>query len=148
MNKPLGNKPLDRTLDRTRLMLRVDFGPNRALGPGKIRLLEAIDRSGSISQAGRALGMSYRRAWLLIDDMNRCFREPVVSAQPGGSRGGGANLTEFGRKLVRDYRAIEADATAATQTRLRELSASLRAVGARAPDKVRRLSVSRAGKSR
>jgi molybdate transport system regulatory protein len=86
----------------TKLMLRVDFGPNRALGPGKIRLLEAIDRSGSISQAGRALGMSYRRAWLLIDDMNRCFREPVVEAQPGGARGGGAALTGFGRKLVRD----------------------------------------------
>lgn len=140
------SKPLDRTPDRARLMLRVDFGPNRALGPGKIRLLEAIDKSGSISQAGRALGMSYRRAWLLIHDMNRCFREPVVSAQPGGSRGGGAVLTAFGRKLVRDYRAIESDAMAATQARRRELAASLRAIGARASDKVTRLSVSRDGK--
>jgi molybdate transport system regulatory protein len=140
------NKPLDKTPDRPRLMLRVDFGPNRALGPGKIRLLEAVDKSGSISQAGRVLGMSYRRAWLLIDDMNGCFREPVVSAQPGGSRGGGAVLTEFGRKLVRDYRAIERDALAAAQPRLRELSASLRALGARASDKVRRISVSRSGK--
>jgi molybdate transport system regulatory protein len=139
-------KPLDKTPDRTRLMLRVDFGPNRALGPGKIRLLEAIDKSGSISQAGRALGMSYRRAWLLIDDMNRCFREPVASTQPGGSRGGGATLTAFGRKLVGDFRAMERDATAATRTRLRGLAAALRALGARPPEKVRRLSVSRAGK--
>ena len=91
----------------TRLTLRVDFGPSRSIGPGKIRLLEAIDRTGSISQAGRSLGMSYRRAWLLIDDMNQCFRHAVVSAKPGGSQGGGAVLTEFGAELVRDYRAIE-----------------------------------------
>ena len=73
-----------------RLTLRVDFGTDRAIGPGKILLLEAIRDTGSISQAGRALGMSYRRAWLLVDDMNQCFREPVVTAQPGGSQGGGA----------------------------------------------------------
>ena len=84
----------------TRLTLRVDFGPGRSIGPGKIRLLEAIDRTGSISQAGRSLGMSYRRAWLLIDDMNQCFRDAVVSARPGGSQGGGAVLTEFGAELA------------------------------------------------
>jgi molybdate transport system regulatory protein len=127
-------------------MLRVDFGPNRAIGPGKIKLLEAIDQSGSISQAGRTLGMSYRRAWLLIDDMNRCFREPVVSAQPGGARGGGAVLTGFGRKLVDNYRAIESEATAATEGRLRELAASLRKLRARASDKVTRLPIARGGK--
>jgi molybdate transport system regulatory protein len=82
----------------TKLTLRVDLGSGRALGPGKIRLLEAIEKTGSISQAGRKLGMSYRRAWLLVDDMNRCFREPVVTAQPGGSQGGGAALTVFGQK--------------------------------------------------
>ena len=64
-------------MSSTRLTLRVDFGPGRSIGPGKIRLLEAIDRTGSISQAGRTLGMSYRRAWLLIDDMNQCFRHAV-----------------------------------------------------------------------
>jgi molybdate transport system regulatory protein len=127
-------------------MLRVDFGPNRAIGPGKIKLLEAIDQSGSISQAGRTLGMSYRRAWLLIDDMNRCFREPVVSAQPGGARGGGAVLTGFGRKLVDNYRAIESEATAADEGRLRELAASLRKLRARASDKVTRLPIARGGK--
>jgi molybdate transport system regulatory protein len=110
----------------TRLTLRVDFGPGRSIGPGKIRLLEAIDRTGSISQAGRALGMSYRRAWLLIDDMNQCFRDAVVSARPGGSQGGGAVLTEFGAELARDYRAIETAAEGAAKKRLRGLEAALR----------------------
>ena len=110
----------------TRLTLRVDFGPGRSIGPGKIRLLEAIDRTGSISQAGRSLGMSYRRAWLLIDDMNQCFRDAVVNAKPGGAQGGGAVLTEFGANLIRDYRAIEAAAEMAAQKRLRGLEAALR----------------------
>ena len=110
----------------TRLTLRVDFGPGRSIGPGKIRLLEAIDRTGSISQAGRSLGMSYRRAWLLIDDMNQCFRDAVVSARPGGAQGGGAMLTVFGAELVRDYRAIETAAEVAAKKRLRGLEAALR----------------------
>jgi molybdate transport system regulatory protein len=132
---------------KTRLMLRVDFGPNRAIGPGKIQLLEAVRKTGSISQAGRELGMSYRRAWLLIDDMNRCFREPVVTAQPGGTHGGGAMLTAFGRKLVRSYRAIETEATAATETRLRDLAASLRSARGAAADKVTSMSIRLATKS-
>ena len=110
----------------TRLTLRVDFGASRSIGPGKIRLLEAIDRTGSISQAGRALGMSYRRAWLLIDDMNRNFRQAVVSARPGGSQGGGAVVTDFGTELVRNYRAIETAAAAAARLQLRSLEAALR----------------------
>src|SRR5262249_13403116 len=93
-----------------RLTLRVDLGEDRAGGPGKIRLLEAIRDTGSITKAGIALGMSYRRAWLLVDDMNNCFREPVVAAQAGGSHGGGAALTSFGIKLIDQYRAIEAEA--------------------------------------
>lgn len=115
----------------TRLTLRVDFGASRSIGPGKIRLLEAVGRTGSISQAGKSLGMSYRRAWLLIDDMNRCFRHAVVSAQPGGSRGGGAALTEFGAAVVRDYRAIESAAATAAKKRLRGMEAALR--GGQAP---------------
>ena len=98
-----------------RLTVRIDFGSAGALGPGKIRLLEAIHKTGSISQAGRSLGMSYRRAWLLVDDLNRCFREPVVTTQPGGSRGGGAALTRFGRELIKKYRAIETQATRRSQ---------------------------------
>ena len=81
-----------------RLTLRIDLGEDRAVGPGKIRLLEAIRDTGSISKAGIALGMSYRRAWLLVDDMNKCFSEPVIAAQVGGSHGGGAALTSFGNR--------------------------------------------------
>ena len=107
-----------------RLTLRVDLDEDRAIGPGKIRLLEAIRDAGSITKAGIALGMSYRRAWLLVDDMNNCFREPVIAAQVGGSRGGGALLTAFGKTLIDQYRAIEAEAHSATASRLRELEAA------------------------
>ncbi|HKM68979.1 MAG TPA: LysR family transcriptional regulator [Stellaceae bacterium] len=107
-----------------RLTLRVDLGEDRAVGPGKIRLLEAIRDTGSITKAGIALGMSYRRAWLLVDDMNKCFREPVIAAQAGGSHGGGAALTAFGTRLIDQYRAIEAEAHSATASRLRELEAA------------------------
>ncbi len=116
-----------------RLTVRVDFGADRALGPGKIRLLEAIGKTGSIARAGRSLAMSYRRAWLLVDDMNRSFREPVIVTQPGGARGGGAALTPFGVDLIAKYRAIETLATAATQSELGALAAALRPRARRAP---------------
>jgi molybdate transport system regulatory protein len=114
----------------SRLTLRVDFGADRALGPGKVRLLEAIRDTGSISQGGRALGMSYRRAWLLVDDLNRCFRHAVIDTQPGGAHGGGATLTAFGLELIGDYRAIEAAAAAAVEQRLNKLERRLRVSGA------------------
>jgi molybdate transport system regulatory protein len=120
-------------MSKVRLTVRVDFGADRALGPGKIRLLEAIGNSGSISRAGRALGMSYRRAWLLVDDMNRCFRAPVVATQPGGARGGGAALTPFGLELIEKYRAIEARATGATKPQLHALETALRRRVQRSP---------------
>ena len=88
------------------LSLRIDL-PRGRIGPGKINLLEAIDREGSISAAGRALGMSYRRAWELVDSLNQLVGVAVVQASTGGHRGGGATLTEAGRSLVADYRAIE-----------------------------------------
>jgi len=113
-------------MDDVRLTVRIDFGPDRALGPGKIRLLEAIDTSGSISKAARSLAMSYRRAWLLIDDMNRCFREPVVVTQGGGARGGGAALTAFGTALIKKYRAIESRAASAATAELHALAVALR----------------------
>jgi molybdate transport system regulatory protein len=75
-----------------------------------------------------SLGMSYRRAWLLVDDMNRCFCEPVVSAQPGGAQGGGAALTDFGENLIQKYRAIEAQAAAVTTPDLNELKAAVRSL--------------------
>jgi molybdate transport system regulatory protein len=113
-------------LATARLTLRVDLGEHGAIGPGKIRLLEAIRDTGSITKAGIALGMSYRRAWLLVDDMNNCFREPVVTAQAGGTHGGGAALTSFGAKLIGQYRAIEAEAHSANAIRLREIEAACR----------------------
>jgi len=84
--------------------LRILAGDDIAVGPGKVDLLEAIDATGSISAAARSLGMSYRRAWLLIDTMNRCFRRPVVETTAGGMRGGGALLTASGRGVVLHYR--------------------------------------------
>jgi molybdate transport system regulatory protein len=83
------------------------FGTEIAIGPGKADLLDAIAASGSISESARRLGMSYRRAWLLVDTMNRCFREPVVASATGGSGGGGAQVTPFGRTVLARYRALE-----------------------------------------
>ena len=102
-------------MSNTRLTLRVDFGSRRSIGPGKIRLLEEIGRGGSISQAGRSLGMSYRRAWLLIDDFEPLISPRRGAGQIGDSQGGGAALTEFGVGLVRDYRAIETAAAGAAE---------------------------------
>lgn len=90
-----------------KLGLRLDFTPGGRLGPGKADLLEAIGRTGSISGAGRAMTMSYRRAWLLVDDLNRMFRQPLVEAQPGGAQGGGARLTPLGHEVLAHYRAVE-----------------------------------------
>jgi molybdate transport system regulatory protein len=89
------------------LSIRIDVGPGNRIGPGKVQLLEMIAEHGSISAAGRALGMSYRRAWLLIEAMNSGFGRPVVEAQIGGKAGGGARLSSFGADLIAHYRAIE-----------------------------------------
>ena len=86
--------------------LRVMFGAEIAIGPGKAELLEAIEATGSISASAKRLRMSYRRAWLLVDTMNRCFREPLVASATGGSGGGGAAVTAFGRDVLRRYRAM------------------------------------------
>ena len=115
-----------------RLTLRVDLAPGRSVGPGKMRLLDAIAETGSISSAGRALGMSYRRAWMLIDDLNTSFRRKVVSTTLGGKEGGGAKLTVFGQELVKRYRAIEADAAKATRANVAFLARSMRPEGAAA----------------
>ncbi len=92
----------------TRLTIRLDFDAGRRLGAGKVALLESIDRTGSISAAGRAQGMSYRRAWLLVDDLNQLFAAPLVAAHHGGVKGGGAALTDEGRRIVALYRGAEA----------------------------------------
>jgi molybdate transport system regulatory protein len=87
---------------------RVDFGPHCAIGPGKIALLENIDSSGSLSEAARILKMSYRRAWLLLEDVNTSFQQPAAQLSVGGRGGGGASLTPFGAELLLAYRAFEA----------------------------------------
>ena len=90
-----------------RFRLRIYRGEGIAIGPGKVALLEAISETGSISAAARSLGMSYRRAWLLVDELNRALKEPAVVAGAGGRHGGGAALTPLGEELVRRYRSIE-----------------------------------------
>jgi molybdate transport system regulatory protein len=94
-----------------RISLRLGFSGDQALGPGKIRLLELIAETGSISAAGRAMAMSYRRAWMLVDELNHMFSEPLVEARPGGTNGGGTSLTVAGEDIVRRYRAIESSVT-------------------------------------
>ena len=112
-----------------KLKLQLQCGEEFAMGPGKADLLEAIDRAGSISAAGRALGMSYRRTWLLVDAMNRCFADRLVETVLGGGPDRGARLTDNGRRALAAYRAIEeAAAAACAGPALAELQARLRPV--------------------
>jgi len=108
-------------IPRVQFRLRFSRGDDIAVGPGKVDLLEAIEASGSISAAARSLGMSYRRAWLLVDTMNRCFRAPLVEAEAGGKRGGGARLTRLGAEVITRYRRIERDAARAGAADIRAL---------------------------
>jgi molybdate transport system regulatory protein len=95
-----------------RLKLSIVFESGARIGPGKAMLLESIRDTGSISAAARDMRMSYKRAWLLLDSMNRAFTGPVVTAAPGGTHGGGASLTAFGGELLERYRRIEKAAAA------------------------------------
>lgn len=104
-----------------RLVIRVDLASGARIGPGKIALLEAIARSGSISAAGRALRMSYRRAWELVEDLNRHLGTPMVLTSAGGAGGGGARLTDAGAMLVAEYRALETAAASSAQAHLAAL---------------------------
>lgn len=109
----------------TRLLLRLMHGTDIAIGPGKADLLEAIAATGSISGAGRRMGLSYRRAWLLVDTMNRSFAAPLVAAAKGGAHGGGAALTEAGTAVLAEYRAAEAAARAAAAPGLAAIAGRL-----------------------
>jgi molybdate transport system regulatory protein len=106
--------------------LRVLLGASIAIGPGKAELLDAIGRTGSISAAAREMGMSYRRAWLLVEATNAAFVEPLVATATGGSGGGGAQLTDFGRIVVDRYRRMEQRATAAVAKEFAEFKALLK----------------------
>jgi molybdate transport system regulatory protein len=108
------------------LKLRLLHEDEIAIGPGKADLLEAIAQEGSISGAARSMKMSYRRAWLLVDVMNRCFNEPLVHSAAGGSHGGGAQLTKTGTAVLAQFRKMEAAASKASQAHLAALAKLLK----------------------
>lgn len=109
------------------LSLRINLDPDGRIGPGKIELLEHIAAFGSISAGARRMDMSYKHAWDLVEEMNRIFGKPVVAAQTGGKRGGGAALTAVGLAVVSRFRAIERAATDAAETHMRALQAEIEA---------------------
>ena len=104
-----------------KLRMRISLGELVAVGPGKVALLEALEATGSITAAAKSLDMSYRRAWLLIAELNRALRQPAVSSAVGGQRGGGSQLTATGREVMALYRSIEAEAMKACQADIRKL---------------------------
>lgn len=108
------------------LTLRIMRGRRPAIGPGKAELVERIAETGSISAAARAMGMSYRRAWQLVEALNRACREPVVITAIGGRSGGGAEVTPFGRRLVREFHAMEREASSAIAGDLKRFESFLR----------------------
>jgi molybdate transport system regulatory protein len=123
---------LDGGMILTRLTIRLDFDAGRRLGAGKIALLESIDKTGSISAAGRVHAMSYRRAWLLVDELNQLFVAPLVSAHHGGAKGGGAHLTEEGRRIVALYRDAETKMRTAAKMEIDAIENALAPVEAHA----------------
>jgi molybdate transport system regulatory protein len=111
----------------TRLSIRIDLASGDRIGPGKIALLEKIRSAGSISAAARSLGMSYRRAWLLVEEINHALREPAVIAETGGRSGGGAALTAVGERVIDLYRSIESHARSAAGGDFRAIGKLVRA---------------------
>jgi len=110
----------------SRLSIRLDLPGGDRIGPGKIALLEAIGATGSISAAARQLGMSYRRAWLLVEEINDALRQPAVSAATGGRHGGGAVLTAVGAQVIAHYRAIEGLARSSASAKFRAIEKLVR----------------------
>ena len=104
---------------------RIDFTEHSSVGPGKITLLEAIRDTGSLSQGARNVGMSYRRAWLLVESLRQSFREPVTVASTGGKDGGGMLVTEFGDALIKGYRQLERDFSTLAERRLHPIVATV-----------------------
>lgn len=112
-------------LKQTSLSLRIDL-PRGRIGPGKVRLLELIAETGSIAAAGREMNMSYRRAWMLVDNLAEVLGTPVVETRKGGRAGGGARLTDAGRGAIEQYRAMESKAARAGAAEMRSLEALAR----------------------
>jgi len=104
-----------------RAAIKVDFGTGVRLGPGKVELLERVEQAGSIAAAARCMNMSYRRAWLLVDEINGIFGQPVVETVTGGSGGGGARITEFGKRVVTSFRDLEQEVDALVKARMAKL---------------------------
>jgi molybdate transport system regulatory protein len=107
------------------ITIRIPYGTLSAIGPGKADLLEAIERCGSISAAAKEMGMSYKRAWDLVDTMNHAFRASLVVTATGGSHGGGAQMSDMGHEVLRRYRDIESKANASIAAEASELAALL-----------------------
>lgn len=120
------------------IRIRIDFAENVHVGPGKIALLEAIKSNGSISDAARSLGMSYRRAWMLIDSLKQGFSEAVTISAAGGAGGGGARVTTFGANLIRQYRILEREVGRLGAQRLTDIVPHVAAKAARPANAARK----------
>jgi molybdate transport system regulatory protein len=122
--KPRTANPSDTaaTKPQAKFRMRVTMGDVIAIGPGKIALIEAISETGSITAAAKSLDMSYRRAWLLLDELNRALKKPAVDSAKGGQHGGGSALTDTGLQLIALYRRIEQTAASACQADLAKLT--------------------------
>lgn len=107
------------------LSLRINLDPEGRIGPGKIELLERIAAHGSISAAARSMDMSYKHAWDLVEEMNHLFGKPLLAAQTGGKRGGGASLTPLGHSVITRFRAIEMAATSAASAHMKALQSEI-----------------------
>jgi len=129
LNNKIGIQPMSKD-KKPRLLprIRIMAGQEIALGPGKVDLLEAIDRTGSISAAARELGLSYRRAWDLVDAMNRCFQVPLVEPVTGGKGGGGAHLSDLGKKAAKLYRRMEVKTHTVVRAEWDEIQKSIRTI--------------------
>ena len=125
------SEPLSSLKSKHELAIRLTLAPGLMIGPGKIALLENVRTAGSISAAARAMGMSYKRAWELVDEMNSTFTKPPVVTTKGGKTGGGALLSDIGLELIRAYRALEEASLRNFHTQFADLRPQLRKRAAR-----------------
>ncbi|PQV55021.1 molybdate transport system regulatory protein [Paraburkholderia sp. BL21I4N1] len=124
--KPASAKKSAKVRPEVRFRMRIRTGDTVALGPGKVELLEAVREFGSISAAARSLDMSYRRAWLLIDELNRSLKSPATHSEQGGQSGGGCTLTPVGETLIRLYRDVEVEAARSCAKQIADLTRLIR----------------------
>jgi len=125
LKTPSATRPAPARQPELKFRMRITDGEAIAVGPGKIALLEAVATTGSITAAAKSLGMSYRRAWLLLDELNRSLRKPAIDSAKGGPNGGGSALTDEGRRLIELYRCIEAEAAKASRADIKRLMSLL-----------------------